>query len=92
MRLIKVFVLSSSHCRDNFNTLSQYWGLKMGDDNKKIKFHERDKEKFVPALFQINFSSIITPKSMPSLRVNLSISFWHFFCICIVFSRVSFIL
>ena len=55
MRLNKEFVLSSSHCRDNFNTLSQYWGLKMGDDNKKIKFHERDKEKFVPALFQTLF-------------------------------------
>lgn len=28
MRMNKEFVISSKKCRDNFNTLSQYWGFK----------------------------------------------------------------
>ena len=55
MRLNKEFVLSSNHCRDNFRTLSQYWGLELGDEKEKIIFHEEDREAFVAALYQTLF-------------------------------------
>ncbi len=59
MRLNKEFVLSSNHCRDNFTTLAQYWGLKAGDDNKKINFNHIDVENMVTSLFQTLF--LLTP-------------------------------
>ncbi|MDE7332828.1 MAG: hypothetical protein K2O16_11470 [Lachnospiraceae bacterium] len=55
MRLNKEFVAASNHCRDNFITLSQYWGLRPGDENERIVFHKEDKENMVPALFQTLF-------------------------------------
>ena len=55
MRLNKEFVVSSNRCRDNFVTLSQYWGLRPGDENERIVFHREDKENMVPALFQTLF-------------------------------------
>lgn len=55
MRMNKEFVVSSNHCRDNFVTLSHYWGLRMGDENERILFHQEDKELMVPALFQTLF-------------------------------------
>lgn len=55
MRMNKEFVVSSNHCRDNFVTLSHYWGLRMGDENGRILFHQEDKELMVPALFQTLF-------------------------------------
>lgn len=55
MRLNKEFVVSSNHCRDNFITLSHYWGLRPGDENERIVFHREDKENMVPALFQTLF-------------------------------------
>ena len=55
MRLNKEFVLCSNHCRDNFKTLGQYWGLRMGDDGKKVEFSQTDKEQMVPALLQTLF-------------------------------------
>ncbi len=55
MRLNKEFVISSNHCRDNFITLSHYWGLRPGDENERIVFHREDKENMVPALFQTLF-------------------------------------
>ena len=55
MRMNKEFVLSSTQCRDNFATLSQYWGLRNGDENERIMFHQEDKETMVPALFQTLF-------------------------------------
>lgn len=55
MRMNKEFVVSSNHCRDNFVTLSQYWGLRMGEENERILFHQEDKENMVPALFQTLF-------------------------------------
>ncbi|MBD5531278.1 MAG: hypothetical protein HDQ98_03620 [Lachnospiraceae bacterium] len=55
MRMNKEFVVSSNRCRDNFNTLSHYWGFKEGDDKERIKFHKEDKERIVPALYQTLF-------------------------------------
>lgn len=55
MRMNKEFVVSSNHCRDNFVTLSHYWGLKAGDENERIIFHKEDKEDLIPALFQTLF-------------------------------------
>lgn len=55
MRMNKEFVVSSNHCRDNFITLAQYWGLRQGSENERIIFHEEDKEKMLPALFQTLF-------------------------------------
>lgn len=55
MRMNKEFVVSSNRCRDNFNTLSHYWGFKEGDDKERIKFHKEDKERMVPALYQTLF-------------------------------------
>lgn len=55
MRMNKEFVVSSNHCRDNFVTLSHYWGLKAGDENERIIFHKEDKEALIPALFQTLF-------------------------------------
>ncbi len=55
MRMNKEFVVSSNHCRDNFVTLSHYWGLRMGDENERILFHQEDKELMAPALFQTLF-------------------------------------
>jgi len=55
MRMNKEFVVSSNHCRDNFATLAQYWGLRPGDENERIIFHREDKEKMVSALFQTLF-------------------------------------
>ncbi|MBE5838111.1 DEAD/DEAH box helicase [Butyrivibrio sp.] len=55
MRLNKEFVLSSNHCRDNFKTLGHYWGVRMGDDGKKIDFAPQDKDNFVPAVLQTLF-------------------------------------
>ena len=55
MRLNKEFVLSSKHCRDNFITLAQYWGLKPDENNERIAFHKEDREAFAPALYQTLF-------------------------------------
>lgn len=55
MRMNKEFVVSSNHCRDNFVTLSHYWGLKVGDENERIIFHDEDKEGLIPALLQTLF-------------------------------------
>ncbi len=55
MRLNKEFVISSNRCRDNFVTLSHYWGLRQGDEGERITFHEEDKENMLPALFQTLF-------------------------------------
>jgi hypothetical protein len=55
MRLNKEFVLSSNHCRDNLRTLSQYWGLGLGDEKEKIIFHKQDRKAFVAALYQTLF-------------------------------------
>lgn len=55
MRMNKEFVISSNHCRDNFVTLAQYWGLRLGDENERIVFHKEDREKMVSALFQTLF-------------------------------------
>ena len=55
MLLHKEFVLSSKACRNNFITLSQYWGFRKGDDDEQIRFHSEDKERMVPALLQTLF-------------------------------------
>lgn len=55
MRMNKNFVLSSNHCRDNFITLSHYWGTRPGDDKKKIEFSFEDEDAMVPALYQTLF-------------------------------------
>lgn len=55
MRMNKEFVISSKKCRDNFNTLSQYWGFKEGDEKEKIIFHKEDRENMVASLFQTLF-------------------------------------
>ncbi len=55
LRLNKEFVVSSKYCRNNLKTLAQYWGLKAGDENERIIFHEEDRENMVPALFQTLF-------------------------------------
>lgn len=55
MRMNKEFVVSSNHCRDNFITLAQYWGLRQGDAGERIVFHEEDKENMLSALFQTLF-------------------------------------
>lgn len=55
LRMNKEFIVSSNHCRDNFVTLSHYWGFKTGDENERIIFHKKDKENMVPALFQTLF-------------------------------------
>ncbi|WEG13349.1 AAA domain-containing protein [Pullulanibacillus sp. KACC 23026] len=55
MRMNKEFVVSTHHCRDNFVTLSHYWGLKAGDENERIIFHKEDKAGLIPALFQTLF-------------------------------------
>ena len=48
-------MVSSKYCRNNLKTLAQYWGLKAGDENERIIFHEEDRENMVPALFQTLF-------------------------------------
>ncbi|MBR1642209.1 MAG: ATP-binding protein [Butyrivibrio sp.] len=55
MKLNKEFVLSSNCCRYNFKTLGHYWGVRMGDDEKKINFAQKDKDNFVPAVLQTLF-------------------------------------
>ena len=55
MTMNKNFVLSSNHCRDNFITLSHYWGIRPGDDKHKITFSYKDVEAMVPALYQTLF-------------------------------------
>lgn len=55
MVMNKNFVLSSKACRDNLITLSHYWGVRLGDDKKKIEFSIKDIEKMVPSLFQTLF-------------------------------------
>lgn len=55
IRMNKEFVISSNHCRDNFVTLSHYWGLKEGDEKERIIFHKEDKKNLIPALFQTLF-------------------------------------
>lgn len=55
MRMNKEFIVSSNHCRDNFKTLTHYWGLQKGDDNERVIFHKEDKENMLPALFQTLF-------------------------------------
>ena len=59
MRLNKEFVLSTNKCRDNFKILAQYWGFLQGDDKERIRFHHKDKEAFVGALYQTLF--LLTP-------------------------------
>lgn len=46
------FARSSHHYRENLITLEQYWGLRNGDDGKKIAFHPQDSAIMVPALYQ----------------------------------------
>ena len=55
MRVNKEFVISSKNCRRNFGTLLQYWGFKDRGDDEKIKFHEEDKKRILPALIQTLF-------------------------------------
>lgn len=55
MTMNKNFILSSNHCRDNFITLSHYWGIRPGDDKHKIVFSNKDVEAMVPALYQTLF-------------------------------------
>ena len=55
LRFTKEFVLSSRCCRDNFKTLGQYWGFDVGDDKKRILFHQEDREAMVGALYQTLF-------------------------------------
>ena len=55
MGLNKEFILSSKHCRDNFITLAQYWGMKPDENNERITFHKEDREAFAPALYQTLF-------------------------------------
>ena len=55
MKLNKEFVLSSKHCRDNFKTLSQYWGYLPSEDKERIWFHDEDKKQMLPALYQTLF-------------------------------------
>lgn len=55
MKMNKEFVLSSNACRYNFITLSQYWGVRMGDDNKKIQFHSDDVNAMTGSLYQTLF-------------------------------------
>ncbi len=52
MRLNKEFVISSNRCRDNFVTLSHYWGLRQGDEGERITFHEEDKENMLRRFFR----------------------------------------
>ena len=46
------FARASHHCRENLVTLEQYWGLRMGDDQKKIAFHPTDRANMTAALYQ----------------------------------------
>lgn len=55
LKLNKEFILASKKCRDNFTTLSQYWGLQLGDDKERIIFHEKDRRQFVSAVYQTLF-------------------------------------
>lgn len=55
MEMNKDFVLSSRACRDNFVTLSHYWGVRPGDDKMKINFDNEDKTAMLPSLFQTLF-------------------------------------
>ena len=55
LQLTKEFILNSRCCRDNFITLSQYWGLEMGEENDQIHFHKEDREQMAGALYQTLF-------------------------------------
>lgn len=55
LQLNREFILSSNHFRDNLITLSQYWGLREGDEKERIRFHPEDALEFVPALYQSLF-------------------------------------
>lgn len=55
MKVNKYFVLSSRSCRDNFITLSHYWGVRPGDDNKEIIFKDTDIHNMMPSLIQTLF-------------------------------------
>lgn len=55
LQLTKEFILNSRCCRDNFITLSQYWGLEMGEENEQIHFHKEDREQMAGALYQTMF-------------------------------------
>lgn len=55
MTMNKDFVLSSKACRDNFITLSHYWGVRPGDDKRKIQFSHEDTMAMVPSLYQTLF-------------------------------------
>ncbi len=55
LQLNREFILSSNYFRDNLITLSQYWGLREGDENERIRFHPKDALEFVPALYQSLF-------------------------------------
>lgn len=55
LQLTKEFILNSRCCRDNFITLSQYWGLEMGEENEQIHFHKEDREQMAGALYQTLF-------------------------------------
>ena len=55
MEMNKDFVLSSKACRDNLITLSQYWGVRAGDDKQKITFAMEDVSSMLPSLFQTLF-------------------------------------
>lgn len=51
-KLCREFVRSSHGMRENLITLEQYFGLRMGDDKKKIDFEALDMASLVPALYQ----------------------------------------
>ena len=55
MKLNKEFVLASRRCRDNLITLSQYWGMKPDENNKRIIFAKEDREAFAASLYQTLF-------------------------------------
>ncbi len=55
LRLQEAFFLASKSCRENIINLELYWGLKMGDDGKKVIFHSEDVENAVGKLYQTLF-------------------------------------
>lgn len=55
LRLTREFILNSRCCRDNFVTLSQYWGLAGDEEQKKVQFSREDKEAMAGALYQTLF-------------------------------------
>ncbi len=55
MKLNKAFILASKKCRDNFTSLSHFWGMLPGDEKERIVFHKDDRIACVSALYQTLF-------------------------------------